>query len=263
MKCKRRPLLNIYAMSIAPSPSSASRTHGRRRLVRLGVVVFFASVAVNAALGIVALVAGKFSETSARILGTSLSVTGALLLVLACLTPWERRVLRPVPALGAAAGLIGFSCAIGLIWSDGESETLGKLTGTFMSVAVACTFAGLLALPRLEPRSRPVLLAALALDATAATMIAVTIWAEIDSSVYIRVFGVVTVLLAATAVSVPVLSRVGRADRPSVEPGAVSFCPFCGNRLGTLLVTVPVTCGGCSRTFTVVAEAEPDGATVT
>ena len=79
---------------------------------RLGLGIFFVSVAVNAALGIYAVLAPDFGETQGKILGTSLCVTGAVVLALACEPAWERRLLGPVPYAGAVLGAVGFTLAI-------------------------------------------------------------------------------------------------------------------------------------------------------
>jgi hypothetical protein len=130
-------------MSTAMAPSGmtgtarAPRGAGDRRLRRLGVGLFFGSVVVNAVLGIAALLIGEFSETHGRILGTSLSVTGALLLGLACLPAWERGLLGLLPLVGAALGVAAFSLVVISIWTGGESDTLAKLIVTVMAPAVA------------------------------------------------------------------------------------------------------------------------------
>ncbi len=233
-------------MVAAPETGGSSRLGPRAR--RLGVAAFFASIGVNAALGIAALVIGDFSETHGRVLGTSLAVTGALLLALACLPAWERGRLAPVPVLGVALGVVAFSLVVVGIWTDG-GDTLGRLMGTFMAPALACAMASLLAYPTLVPRFRPVLVVTLSLLAVAATMLVVAIWVEPDSSWYMRSFGVVAVLLAALAVSIPVLHRIGgrEADGGAIE---TSFCPFCGEE-HRAPPAHPTTCDRCGRGFSV------------
>ncbi len=235
-------------MVVATETGMSSSSPLGPRVRRLGVVAFFASIGINAALGIAALLVGDFSETHGRILGTSLAVTGALLLALACLPAWERGRLAPVPIVGVALGVAAFSLVVVGIWTDG-GDTLGKLIGTFMAPALACAMASLLAYPALVPRFRPVLVVTLSLLTVAATMVVVAIWAEPDSSWYMRSFGVVAVLLAALAVSIPVLHRIGLPGEGG-EAIATSFCPFCGeeHRASAARTT---TCGRCGRRFTV------------
>lgn len=234
-------------VGVTRAPHAAGAPTGRR-VRRVGVGLFFGSVAVNAVLGIAALLIGEFSETHGRILGTSLSVTGALLFALACLPAWERGLLGAMPFVGAGLGVIAFSLVIASIWIGGDGEVLGRLMGTTMLPAVGVTLACVLALPRLAPRFRIAFTAALALIAIATTMGVAAIWVEPESSWYARAFGVVGVLLAATVVSIPVLSRLGGdGEQAAVTP--VAFCPFCG--AGVTARGSAASCTGCGRTFEV------------
>lgn len=91
---------------VSPAGTIHERTPVGGKMRRVGLGVFFASVAVNAALGIYAVVAPEFGETQGRVLATSLCVTGAVLLALACEPAWERRLLGPV-LLGSRFRLTG------------------------------------------------------------------------------------------------------------------------------------------------------------
>ncbi|MGL6278641.1 MAG: PHD finger domain-containing protein [Gaiella sp.] len=217
-----------------------------RRLRRVAIGLFFGSVATNAVLGISALVLGDFGETHSRLLGTSLAVTGALVLALACLPARERGLLGPLPLLGAVLGAGGFALVIVSIWTGGEDETLGKLIGTLMAPAAGAALACLLALPPLAARFRVVRTAAFLLLTTVVGLIVLALWIEPDTSWYARMIGVVGVLLAAATVSIPVLARVGRASADVIE--AIAFCPYCG---GEVLPAATVCCSSCGRSFSV------------
>src|SRR4249920_961943 len=123
-----------------------------RRARRVGVAAFFASVAVNAVLGIYAVLAPGFGETQGKILGTSLCVTGAIFVALACEPAWERKLLGLVPPAAATLGAIGFAFAIGGIWAQPEGETWAKVMGTIFTFSIAGVVASLLTLARLAPQ---------------------------------------------------------------------------------------------------------------
>lgn len=218
-------------------------------LRKLALAVFFTSVAVNALLGLSALLVGSFSETHGRVLGTSLLVTAGLLAALACAPAWERRTLMPVPIVGAGAS--GLAVALGVvgIWTGSDSELLGKATGAATSIALGSVLASLLAFPTLEPRFRPVLRAAVGLDGLLVVMANITLWGEVDSTAFARAFGVVAVLLAASAVSIPVLARVRAPTEPPSGEAAVAFCPYCGG--AATAHGADATCANCGRRFAV------------
>lgn len=219
-----------------------------RRPRRAAVALFFGSVSVNAVLGVVALAGVGLGGMGGRLLGTSLSVTGALVLALLCLPAHERHLLGRVPALSAATGALAFAIAVISLWTDG-GEGLGRVAGTLFTVGVAGMLASLSALATLRgPRAR-VRAAAYALLAVSVVLLLVLIWAGIGSEWYGRALGVVLVVLAATLVSLPVLHRLTPAGPPG--QGAVGHCPYCGGRAlrpaGDALL-----CPACERTFVVI-----------
>ena len=148
------------------------------RLRRIGLGVFFASVAVNAGLGIYALLMPHFGPTQRNILLTSLCVTGAVLLALACEPAWERRLLEPVPFVGTLAGTVAFAGAIAGIWTSPTGEAFDKVLASMFVVAIACAVASLLELARSHGRLlvRRVLTVTVGLLALAALGWIVAIW---------------------------------------------------------------------------------------
>ena len=74
---------------------------------RLGVRTFTVSVAINAVLGIVALLGGDFGELQGRVLASSVLVSAAMGSVLVNAPAIRRRVVWPVPLFGAIGVLIG------------------------------------------------------------------------------------------------------------------------------------------------------------
>ena len=203
-----------------------------RRLRRFGIAFFFGSVAVNAALGIAALVDRGVQRHAREDLRDVAVVDRG---------PADRaRVPAGVGARPARAGSarsarrsgrLAFALVIASLWSGGDSEVLGKTMGsTMIAGGRRCTLACLLALPRLAPRYRLAFPVALVLLTIAAAMLVVATWVEPESSWYPRTFGVVAVLLAATAVSIPVLATDraaprSRRPRSSRSPSAPTAGP--------------------------------------
>lgn len=210
--------------------------------------LFFASVAANALLGIAGLVGGGLDG---RVLGTSLAVTGGLVVALANQPAQARRLLWPVPVAAAVLGVIGFALVIASIWSDDDGLTDATLT--LLAVATAGTLASVAALARLPERWRALLPATQALLGVCGVLVVVPLWVHIDGDAYWRVTGVVLVVLAALLVSLPVLHRIGRHDDARADATPVAFCPFCGAAVtaeGASAVGSH-TCTACTRTFRV------------
>ena len=228
----------------------------RRRLRRIGLGLFFASVACNAVIAIYALVAPGFGDTEGKILGTSLYVTAAVLLVLACEPALERGLVAPIPVVASVCGTIGFALLIAILWmGDDPPEALVKLMATAMTAGVGGTLVSLLALARLSHRFARVRTGAYGLAGLAGVMMVIMIWAEPGGGPYPRALGVVLVALAALVVTIPVLHRLSRAELAPAAPvsGArVAFCPGCGERLHST-PGPSFACDACGQAFTVLA----------
>ena len=138
-------VVHHFGFGTAGRRSPERRTFGRRAR-RTGLGLFFASVAVNAGLGIAAVLAPDFGETAGKILLTSLCVTGAVLMALCCEPAWERRLLWQIPAGGALLSCAAFGGLIIGLWTEPESATLGKLLGSTFVAAIACTLASVVVL---------------------------------------------------------------------------------------------------------------------
>jgi hypothetical protein len=223
-------------------------------VTRVVVRVLLVSIALNAALAVYALLAGSFGATEGRILRTSLCVSGAVLLGLACQAARERGRLGPVPALGALAAAAGFGLVVVGIWAEPRGDGLWKAAGSVLVPAVAAAIVSLLSLPALAPRFRWTFTAAAVLAGVLAAMLVSTIWGEFESGWFSRWFGVVAVLLAAFAVAIPVLHRAGRREpRPEPQAGPearVSFCPSCGRPVSARAET-ETACPACGAAFSV------------
>ena len=228
-----------------------------RRARRVGLAAFFASVAVNAVLGIYAVVAPGFGETQGKILGTSLCITGAILLALACEPAWERKLLGFVPPAAAVLGAVGFALAIGGIWTEPESETWARVMGTIFTFSIAGVVASLLILARVAPRHEWLFKVTFALLGVGAAMYSVLPWLDDPPSEYVRALGVVMIALAAFAVTVPVVHWIDRGALAVAEAttGGVRFCPYCGQELAGE-IGAELSCSQCGREFMVSAAGE-------
>lgn len=207
-------------------------------LRRTAVRVFLASIAVNALLGIWALLADDFGQTQGRVLGTSFLVSAAMLTVLVNGAPMRERVLWPTPFVTIGTGVAAFALFIVLIWADGDAEFPLKTGFSLLVVAGAGTLAGLLALLDLRAKLEPLRLVTDGLIGLLAITIVFAIWAEVDADWVPRLIGVESVLVAAMTLALPVLSRFSPDDGTESRPPLVAaptrsvrFCPVCGTVL--------------------------------
>ena len=204
-----------------------------RGLQRAALRALIASIVASAAMGVFALLVGEFEETQAKLLGTSLSVSGASVIAMACGFAWARGRLGPLPPVGIALGVAGFALVVAGMWPEVESEPYWKSTGTMLILAVAATHASVISPFGLARRSRWVLWAAYGLNAIFAALYIIAIWSEPDDDRYWRVTAAVAILLAAATIAIPVLRRLGEGapSEPRTRPVEATHCPRCGRAL--------------------------------
>jgi hypothetical protein len=213
---------------------------------RLALRLLIVSVGISALLGIYALLAGDFGELEVRILLTSLSVSGASILSMACGVAWERGRLGYLPRAGVLLAIASCALVVVGIWAKISEEEFWKSVASASIVAVALGHSSLLSLARLEPRFSWSLPCAYVNAILLAAVLVIVIWTEADSEWLWRGVGVLTVLLSGVTILVPVFHRMGRTVDLLV-PGAIQFCPSCGASVPT--GEREASCGRCGASF--------------
>lgn len=214
---------------------------------RLALRILIASVAVAAVLGVYALVVGKFGEVEVRILLTSLTVSGTSILGMACGVAWERRRLPVLPQAGVVLALLACALTLAGIWGEFDEKEFWKSTATAAILAAACAHASLMSLAGLAPRFRWSLASAYFLALILALSVIVLMWMESEDELAWRGVGVLSVLLSAATIAVPVFHRMSRLEGGEDRPGAARFCPACGRALEA----APDRCAHCGARFRV------------
>ncbi|MEC9293350.1 MAG: hypothetical protein VYC65_03590 [Chloroflexota bacterium] len=176
------------------------------------VFVFFGSVTINAFLGIIALVVGDFGDTQGKVLLTSLSVSAASVLSLAMFPARVRGHLAGIPNIGIGLSITGFALLIIVIWFESGEELLWKVTASVLIFAIAAGHSCLISLFVLQPRYFNVSKIAYCLVGLLSVLIVGAIWSEPGGEIFPRILGVLSILIAAATVSIPVLHRLTRTN---------------------------------------------------
>lgn len=241
----------LVPSSLPPARSRAARRDLGPRVRRVGLGVFFVSLAINAALGIGAVLAPDFGDTAVRVLQTSLLVTAFLLVCLAVEPAWERRRMGFVPPLTAVLGALTVGLTALLLWEVVESGS--RLAGTGAVLTAGGVLLSLIGLARLRDGLRWVVPVDVVLSALLGGLMIGSIWFEPSSSAYERLTGVSAIALAAFVVATPVLHWVSRSALAVAEVTTerVRFCPFCGATLPESESGPVSVCGRCEHRFEV------------
>jgi hypothetical protein len=205
-------------------------------------------VAINAAIGIFALVGGELGETGAKILGTSLLATMGAVLTLVCAPAAAARRAWWWPRIGIAASLVSSAMFIVGVWIE-PGDAFFKAAGSLLVIAVTSALISLLSAWPGSGKLSWVRTAATGLALTAAGFVILLIWQEDDvPEGWGRLFGIVMVLLAAAAIATPVVHRMTLQTVPT----PFTHCPFCGTAVDGV-VGRKLKCPSCGRAYEVEA----------
>ena len=234
--------------------------HLARRTIWLNV--FLWSIAVNAALGIWALLVDDFGQTQGKVLATSFLVSATMVGILVNAAPLRDRVLWPLPLLAIAASTTGFVLLIALLWTEPDSDSWPRLVGSILTVAAGATLAGLLGLLALQERHLGLRLVALIAIGLLCATIVYAIWADSGADWLARVIGIESVVVAALTLALPAISRF-LPPGEVVPPGeiAIRHCPACTSAVTPLVVGGDAfVCTECGLRFRVLAGVDREGA---
>jgi hypothetical protein len=240
---------DMTAPAAATEPAAPATPHPPTRLDRFrrgARWVTLASIFLNALLGVWA-VAGSLGEFESRILATSLLVTAAGVVAVACSAAIPEGRLGPLPIGGILASVTGFLLLIVSFWEDFGTDAVWRTGATLVILAAGVAYASLLSAVHLKGHYRRLVSGSYTLAAGAAGFLVAVVWGYHPGDAW-RLFGVVAVLLAALTLAVPTTARL----RPAQEgPPPVCYCPFCGTTV-TGAQERTTQCGSCGHRFRVV-----------
>jgi hypothetical protein len=149
------------------------------------------------------------------------------------------------------------------MWTEPASETWARVLGTVFTLSIAGVAASLLILARVAPWHEWIFKVTFALLGVGALLYSALPWIDDPPPGFVRALGVVMVVLAAFAVTIPVVHWLDRAALTATAiaaatSGAVRFCPYCGGGL-TTEIGPELSCSRCGRDFTVSpAASQPE-----
>lgn len=221
------------------------------------------SVAISAALGIIAILTGNFGDFEIRIILTTLTISGASVGALASGALWEAQGKRELPLLGIVLAVAAALLLITGIWLDTLGVEYWKFTASTGVLAAATAHACLLSLAKLAPRFAWTRLLTLAAVYALAALVIMTIYFEPSSDLRLRLIGTVSIVVAALTIMTPIFHRLSR-DEIRSDAGvdtklgrglwATITCPNCG--AGEPNSLTETTCNKCGCRFIVKILAE-------
>ena len=143
---------------------------------RAAMVITLGSVLIWALLAIIALVGGEFGDTQWKILLSSMLVTAAAAVALACAVPLHEGHLGPIPWIGIISSAVGFGLVILGLWAETSWDGAAKLAVSLIVVAVAIGAIGLIDGARVRTVHRWVVIVSQALVALSGALVIAAVW---------------------------------------------------------------------------------------
>ena len=186
------------------------------RLKRPSLWAFIGFLVVTAIVAIVAVVSGDFGDFEAKVLITSLIISGASVCVMAYAVFAERTGQVRVGQVGVAFTVVAAGLLLVGMWSERGEDAFWKATLTLLILAVGLAYALLLMLPELKGKQRWIHTTSSLSIATLAGMSIIGIWAEFSEDWFIRLLAVVAILVALQTLVIPVLMWLRRTGERQV-----------------------------------------------
>lgn len=184
-------------------------------LRRLFLYLLIASVALSALFGIGVILFGDFGSFEVRVLMSSLTITAASILGLACGAYLEQRGNRVLPLAGIVFSIASAVMAFFIIWDVlDDSEPFIKTFLSSLLLAAACSHLSLLLLARLDKRFAWARIAAFVFVGLLAALLLYIIWVQPPESndIVARILGVLGILVASITVITPVFHKLSNVD---------------------------------------------------
>ena len=221
------------------------------------------SVAISAALGILAILTGSFGDFQMRIVLTTLTISAASIGALSAGALWEARGQKELPLLGIVLAVVAALLIITGIWFEPHSDQYWKFTASTGVLAAATSHACLLSLAKLAPRFAWARLVALTAVYALAVLIVITIYFEPTGDLGFRLIGTVSIIVAALTIMTPIFHRLSRDDFSGTSGKdlasgrglwATVTCPRCGAGQPNSLTETKCDKCGCRFVVKILAE---------
>ena len=230
---------------------------------KLALWFLIVSVAISAALGIIAISTGNFGWVEIRIVLTTLTISAASICALASGALWEGRGQRILPLAGIVLALMAAVLLISGIWLEAEAQEFWRFAFSVGVVAAATAHACLLSLAKLARRFNWAKVITLIAIYLLAFLIVSAIYIEPRGDFGFRLIGATSIVVAALTIMMPIFHRLSREDpslaadeRDAVERRlfATITCPQCGATQPNSLTETECDKCGCRFALKILVE---------
>ena len=226
------------------------------------------SVAISAALGILAVLRGDFGEFEIRIIFTTVTISAASICALASGALWENKRAKVLPKAGVTLAIAAAALMIFGIWANPKSENFWKFTGSIMVLAAATAHACLVSLAKLARQFEWARVAAFCAISFLALLVIYIIYFEPTGEYVFRIVGATSIVVAALTIMMPIFHRLSRGDLTLAKHNPADsdqrlfptiLCPRCGAPQPNAAGEITCTSCGCRFVLTILNDADAPG----
>ncbi|MEM1025771.1 MAG: hypothetical protein AAGD10_14425 [Myxococcota bacterium] len=191
------------------------------------------TLALTGLLGAALLALGAINDQTAKILGTSLTLSGSSLLAMANVAAWDRRRLRGLAALGMLGVLASTLMVLGMLWTD--LALMRRETVQLFIVTLGLTHASFLSLSRPRTGLGWVRDGSVGATLLLTAFVCVLIQLDVDDALPLRLLAAHSVIVATGSVLTLLLHQRTRGKKDAESWSLRCTCPRCREdlRLGS------------------------------
>jgi hypothetical protein len=221
----------------------------------LALRILLGSVVVCAVLGIVLILGGRLSDLALKIMATTFAVSSMSLLGLGSFAGWNADGGRLFARVGVVSSIATAIMIFVEIWLGWNSMFAVQLELTFLILAFTGAHNALASLTKLAPQHQWIRPTVHAITTLLAASLLAAVWDIGVSAGLAKLIGVLTVLDAASTITIVVFHVLDRVAPPPGNVAEVCYCPRCGKRLW--VPAGEVRCHHCDERFFI--ELRPKG----
>ncbi len=201
---------------MAPTGSN-SMQESPSQMKKVFLQTLIVSVVLGAILGIVIILRDTWGWFEVRVIITTITIAVASLCGLACELSRMPRGGNLLPLTGIVLTAVAAAMVLLLAWTEFHEKAYVKLTVSLVISAVATVHVCLLSIARLKRRFRWVyVIASQTIYGFAALLISMVVF-EWDSDGLLRTTYVLSIIVAALTLVIPILYRIGKAEGREVD----------------------------------------------
>jgi hypothetical protein len=184
---------------------------------KLSLKFFIGFLGLTAVVAIVSVLGGEFGELQWKILATTLTISAASILSMACAAFIEKKKSLNLGMSGIVLSIVAAVLLIIGIWPEIDSELYWRTTISVAVVAVGFAHGFLLVLPDLDDKQKWIQSFSTVTIGILCLLIVAAILGDINNDIYFRILAVVAIIAGLETLTIPILMKLQKGGGQRTE----------------------------------------------